>query len=201
MRIRRDLSCSSQISHGLPTVSEIASSTSFKTLWPACAATSSNDRWIGVSSVDLTIMGKLGIPSKKIILALYAWHCTPTYNTWPMGELHILLMFVLDGPKAIIMREPGWDILPAWLYYILGLLDFHSTYKNIICRSFLTLFAFGLQLMLNWCKWGSAYNALTISMNKLQSLCQWFGQGILKGEVSLYCLPPVWLVWISLFCK
>jgi hypothetical protein len=25
-------------------------------------------------------------------------------------------------------------------------------------------------------------------------------QGILKGEVSLYCWPPVWLVWISLFC-
>jgi hypothetical protein len=26
-------------------------------------------------------------------------------------------------------------------------------------------------------------------------------QGILKGEISLYCWPPVWLVWISLFCK
>ncbi len=26
-------------------------------------------------------------------------------------------------------------------------------------------------------------------------------QGILKGEVSLYLWPPVWLVWISLFCK
>jgi hypothetical protein len=26
-------------------------------------------------------------------------------------------------------------------------------------------------------------------------------QGILKGEVSLYSWPPVWLVWISLFCK
>ena len=26
-------------------------------------------------------------------------------------------------------------------------------------------------------------------------------QEILKGEVSLYCWPPVWLVWISLFCK
>ncbi len=25
-------------------------------------------------------------------------------------------------------------------------------------------------------------------------------QGILKGEVSLYHWPPVWLVWISLFC-
>ncbi len=28
-----------------------------------------------------------------------------------------------------------------------------------------------------------------------------FPQGILKGEVSLYWWPPVWLVWISLFCK
>jgi hypothetical protein len=26
-------------------------------------------------------------------------------------------------------------------------------------------------------------------------------QGILKGEVSLYHWPPVWPVWISLFCK
>ncbi len=26
-------------------------------------------------------------------------------------------------------------------------------------------------------------------------------QGILKGEVSLYSWPPVWLVWISLFLK
>jgi hypothetical protein len=26
-------------------------------------------------------------------------------------------------------------------------------------------------------------------------------QGILKGKVSLYHWPPVWLVWISLFCK
>jgi len=28
-----------------------------------------------------------------------------------------------------------------------------------------------------------------------------FIQGILKGEVSLYHWPPVWLVWTSLFCK
>ena len=28
-----------------------------------------------------------------------------------------------------------------------------------------------------------------------------FVQGILKREVSLYHWPPVWLVWISLFCK
>ena len=27
------------------------------------------------------------------------------------------------------------------------------------------------------------------------------GQGILKGEILLYRWPPVWLVWISLFCK
>jgi hypothetical protein len=28
----------------------------------------------------------------------------------------------------------------------------------------------------------------------------WLTQGILKGEISLYHWPPVWLVWISLFC-
>ncbi len=26
-------------------------------------------------------------------------------------------------------------------------------------------------------------------------------QGILKGDASLYRWPPVWLVWINLFCK
>ncbi len=33
---------------------------------------------------------------------------------------------------------------------------------------------------------------------RAKSKCE---QGVLKGEVSLYCWPPVWLVWISLFCK
>ncbi len=34
------------------------------------------------------------------------------------------------------------------------------------------------------------------------NICRWsLGQGILKGEVSLYHWPPVWLVWNSLFCK
>ena len=28
-----------------------------------------------------------------------------------------------------------------------------------------------------------------------------YNQGIPKGEVSLYHWPPVWLFWISLFCK
>ncbi len=26
-----------------------------------------------------------------------------------------------------------------------------------------------------------------------------FGQGILKGDVSMYCWPPVWLVWSQLY--
>ncbi len=31
-------------------------------------------------------------------------------------------------------------------------------------------------------------------------ICQQ-NQGILKGEVSLYCRPSVWLVWIQLYDK
>ncbi len=27
----------------------------------------------------------------------------------------------------------------------------------------------------------------------------WLGQGTLEGEVSLYCWPPVWLVWNQLY--
>ncbi len=35
-----------------------------------------------------------------------------------------------------------------------------------------------------------------------RSTVQWhFPQGPLKGEVLLYSWPPVWPVWISLFCK
>ncbi len=35
-------------------------------------------------------------------------------------------------------REPGWDNILAWIYYITGLLDFCCTHKNIIA-DFLTL--------------------------------------------------------------
>jgi hypothetical protein len=38
---------------------------------------------------------------------------------------------------------------------------------------------------------------LLLCMN-IADICN---QGILKGEVSLYHWPPVWLVWISLFLK
>jgi hypothetical protein len=40
-------------------------STAIKPSWPAHTATSSKDRWIGAYSIDLTIPGKLGCPSKK----------------------------------------------------------------------------------------------------------------------------------------
>ncbi len=32
-----------------------------------------------------------------------------------------------------------------------------------------------------------------------RGLFYWSNQGILKGEVSLYCWPPVWLVWNQLY--
>ncbi len=37
--------------------------------------------------------------------------------------------------------------------------------------------------------------------SSLRDYCQWLNQRILKGEVSLYCWPPVWLVWISRFAN
>ncbi len=33
----------------------------------------------------------------------------------------------------------------------------------------------------------------------IENTRQGFGQGTLKGEVSLYCWPPVWLVWNQLY--
>ena len=47
-----------------------------------------------------------------------------------------------------------------------------------------------------WVKMGSIHSYIGIYIFQ----CGYdFSQGILKGEVSLYHWPPVWLVWISLF--
>jgi hypothetical protein len=40
-------------------------SSTIKTSWPVCRATSSKDRWIGAYSIGLTILGKLDCPIKK----------------------------------------------------------------------------------------------------------------------------------------
>ncbi len=42
-----------------------------------------------------------------------------------------------------------------------------------------------------------SWSVLPYSFWKRQALAQ----GTLKGEASLYHWPPVWLFWISLFCK
>ncbi len=42
---------------------------------------------------------------------------------------------------------------------------------------------------------------LIFKLNPKKDSYYGMNQGILKGEVTLYHLPPVWLVWISLFCK
>jgi hypothetical protein len=34
---------------------------------------------------------------------------------------------------------PWWDKMPAWLYYIMGCIEFHRTLKSIMCWSFKTL--------------------------------------------------------------
>jgi len=44
------------------------------------------------------------------------------------------------------------------------------------------------------------YGRRRISRTILNTL-HGYTQGILKEEVSLYCWRPVWLVWISPFCK
>ncbi len=45
------------------------------------------------------------------------------------------------------------------------------------------------------------FGSFSLSVARVGLFLLVMGQGILKGEVSLYCWPPVWLVWISLFCK
>ncbi len=48
-----------------------------------------------------------------------------------------------EAKNTVIMaytyREPEWHQIKAWLYYIMDLLDPHSTYKNIIGYSLQTL--------------------------------------------------------------
>jgi hypothetical protein len=45
------------------------------------------------------------------------------------------------------------------------------------------------------------YHTIRSSKCQPKKVCRKRNQGILKGEVSLYHWPPVWLVWISLLCK
>ncbi len=65
MWIGRGMSFKSEIPCRLQTISKSLSFTSIKTLWPACTATSFNDRQIGAYSIGLTFSGKLSFPSKK----------------------------------------------------------------------------------------------------------------------------------------
>jgi hypothetical protein len=44
-------------------------------------------------------------------------------------------------------REHGWDKFPAWLHYMIGLLDFYSTFKYYLLL-ITNMLAFGHQLML-----------------------------------------------------
>ncbi len=68
------LSCWSKIHYGSPPICNILLSTSFKTLWAACMATSSKDKQIGVYSIALTIRGKLCCTNKKTIKMTYYYY-------------------------------------------------------------------------------------------------------------------------------
>ncbi len=65
MWIGRGMSFKSEIPFSLPAINKILMSTSVKTLWPACTATSFDDRQIGAYSIGLTTPGKLSFPCKK----------------------------------------------------------------------------------------------------------------------------------------
>jgi hypothetical protein len=62
------------------------------------------------------------------------------------SEEHCSLLFsALGAKKKVLHKEfytlkvPGCDKMPALLYYAMGLLDFHTTCKNMICHSFKAL--------------------------------------------------------------
>ncbi len=65
------------------------------------------------------------------------------------------------------LREPGWDKIPAWLYYLICFLDFQTTFETIICCSFKTLKLMTLSLWLTHMKWSSAYSALAVQVSSL----------------------------------
>ncbi len=51
--------CKPEILHISPTISAIVSSTSIKTSWQVCTATSSEDSWVGAYSSGISILEKL----------------------------------------------------------------------------------------------------------------------------------------------
>ncbi len=51
-----------------------------------------------------------------------------------MGELASAIEIIV-----YTYREPEWDKIAAWCYYLKGSLDFHCTSKDNICYSFKTL--------------------------------------------------------------
>ncbi len=56
-------------------------------------------------------------------------------------------------------------------------------------------------LFYTWLTTNATFHIKTLTLNITTSSTIALNQGILKGEVSLYRWPPVWLVWISLFRK
>ncbi len=64
---------------------------------------------------------------------------------------------------------------------------------------YLVLFNFQSSMILAVKTGGLHYKNMMIVNDDCHEWCLY--QGILNGEVSLYHWPPVWLVWICLFCK
>jgi hypothetical protein len=100
-----------------------------------------------------------------------------------------------------LMKEPNkleclyLASLSTLVYYLQVRLE--ATQKELHTKGELFALPANIRHVRTWLTMTHCTFLWYISKNSLRK----FYQGILKGEVTLYCWRPVWLVWISLFCK
>ncbi len=92
----------------------------------------------------------------------------------PVSSFHVLAKWTKSKPIFVQTFNKIWQYF-TWVFYN---------------KNFCFLWNFVLFCLVH-------DQNLLLCMN-IADICN---QGILKGEVSLYHWPPVWLVWISLFLK
>ncbi len=109
---------------------------------------------------------------------------------------HIYTLSWIDFPKdhSKIVAFLAWPSADYFFGRIKVKMDIQP---KLISNKLSPLPASGL---VNWCSCQTLF--YKHRKNKKQQAThpsdRWF-QGILKGEVSLYCWPPVWLVWNQLY--
>ncbi len=127
----------------------------------------------------------------------------PTPKSKPFGELPF---WKINIPKVVCNQHLGYQLTKS----LLTVKETKITVCNIFCTLYftnklqklmLTLPHFTNLLPTQLPVYQPAYlpTYLPAYLPACLPACDKFLQGPLKGEVSLYCWPPVWLVWNQLY--